>query len=103
MQIKFFTIPINSTEDFEKELNTFIGTNKILEMEKSLIQSSGQAYWCIYINYIGKGKPIYNDTKRTKIDYKKVLPEPEYIRYEQLRTVRKEILKQNKPISLVWS
>jgi len=95
MQIKFFTIPINSVEDFEKELNTFLNTHKIIETEKHIIQSAGQSYWCIYIGYIPKGKPIYNDIKRAKTDYKKVLSEQEFKKFEQLRAIRKEISKED--------
>ena len=95
MQLKFFTIPINSAEDFEKEINAFMSTHKVVEIEKHLTQSAGQSYWCIYIGYIGKVKSIYNNATRPKIDYKKLLSEQEFIKFEQLRVVRKEISKED--------
>jgi hypothetical protein len=95
MKLKFFTIPINSAEDFEKEVNAFLSTHKIVETEKRLIQSAGQAYWCIYIGYIEQGKTVYSKSTGDPIDYMKILPEKERIKYGQLRTVRKEIAKED--------
>ncbi len=94
MKIKFYTIPISTVENIEKELNGFLSTHKIVEMEKHLIQSNGQAYWCIYIGYIEQGKTIYTKRRGDPIDYMKILPEKERIKYDQLRTVRKEIAKE---------
>lgn len=95
MKIKFFTIPINTAEDFEKEVNAFLSNHKIVENEKHLIQSAGQAYWCIYISYIEQGKTVYTKSKGDPIDYMKILPEKERIKYQQLKTVRKEIAKED--------
>jgi len=94
MRIKFFTIPVNSAEDFEKELNVFLSTHKVVEIEKHLIQSIGQAYWCIYIGYIEQGKNIYSGGKGDPTDYRKMLAEKERIIYDQLCTVRREISKE---------
>ncbi len=94
MQIKIFTIPINAVQDYEKELNVFLSKNKIIELEKHLIQSGGQAYWCIYISYVSNNTS-YNGINSSKIDYKKVLTEKEFIKYERLRTVRREISKED--------
>ena len=39
MQIKFFTIPINLSEDNNRELNIFLSNNKIIEIEKELVKN----------------------------------------------------------------
>ena len=97
MKIKFFTIPITSFSDFEKELNSFLSTNKIIEFEKSIVQNENLSYWCIFIKYEEKNTNSKEDSykKKQKIDYLKVLPPEEAKLFEQLRTIRKEIAKED--------
>ena len=96
MKIKFFTIPITDISDFEQELNNFLNTNKIIEFEKKLVRSENNIFWCIFIKY--EGKPTnnyYNKPKeKKKIDYVKELPPEQSKKYEQLRTIRKEIAQK---------
>ena len=99
MQIKLFTIPITGVEDFNKELNGFLSSNKIIEIEKQLIQTDTQVFWCFYISYIPKaivGTIRQNENiKRKKIDYKEVLAESEFKKFEELREIRKELAKED--------
>lgn len=94
MKIKFFTIPINSAEDYEKEVNSFLSTHKIVEINKQLTQSEGQSYWCIYIGYIEHGPSGYNN-KGSNPDFLHTLPEKERSLFSQFRTVRKEIARED--------
>jgi superfamily II DNA helicase RecQ len=89
MQIKLFTIPIISVNDYNEELNLFLRTNKIIEIEKQLIQTSDSAYWCIYISYITSNS--YENTAKEKIDYIKVLDPAIFARFSKLREIRKKI------------
>jgi superfamily II DNA helicase RecQ len=89
MQIKLFTIPIISVNDYNEELNLFLRTNKIIEIEKHLVQTSDSAYWCIYISYILSGS--YENTIKEKIDYMKILEPGIFARFSKLREIRKKI------------
>lgn len=40
MQIKLFTIPIVAINDYNEELNKFLSSNKIMEIEKQLVQTT---------------------------------------------------------------
>ena len=53
MQIKLFTIPINEIESYNEELNKFLRTHKIIEVDKHLVQNGVSYNWCFYISYIG--------------------------------------------------
>ena len=89
MQIKLFTIPINSVEDYNDELNLFLQTNKIVEIEKQLIQSGTNYFWCLYITYTkGDTKPY---SSKKKIDYKELLLPPVFKIFSKLREIRKQI------------
>ncbi|MCX6277968.1 MAG: HRDC domain-containing protein [Bacteroidetes bacterium] len=89
MQIRFFTIPITSVNDYNDELNTFLRSNKVVEIEKQLIQTPNGVYWCIYISYILTNIPEYATKER--IDYMKVLEPEVFARFSKLREIRKKI------------
>ena len=94
MQIKLFTIPINLVEDYDVELNSFLSNNKIIEIEKELIQNGTKIYWCIYITYIPKKINVYSKSgfsNKKKIDYRTLLNASEFKKFEELRVIRKQL------------
>lgn len=97
MKIKFFTIPLPAVNDYEKELNSFLSTNKIIEFEKKLVQTETQVYWSIFINYEEKNTNYKEEKykKKEKIDYVKILPPEQSKRYEKIRKIRMEIAKDD--------
>ena len=90
MQIKLFTIPINEIKNYNEELNRFLRTHKIIEVDKHLVQNGVSYNWCFYISYIG----VKQDTKFTtkkKIDYMQVLDTETFAVFSKLREIRKQI------------
>ncbi|MFM9949580.1 MAG: HRDC domain-containing protein, partial [Saprospiraceae bacterium] len=76
-------------DDFNDELNVFLRSHKIVEIEKQLVQSASGAYWCIYITYLEP--TIAEKAPKEKIDYMKELAPETFARFSQLRKIRKEI------------
>ncbi len=94
MQIKLFTIPITSVDDYDSDINTFLRNNKIIDIEKHLIQTANNVYWCFYISYISKtnNNSSTSFSRRSNgIDYKTVLSASEFEKFEKLRFIRKQI------------
>lgn len=89
MQIRFFTIPVQQAEERNEEINKFLRTHTIIEMEKSLQTSNNTLYWCFYIQYQERKDTYKNNTE--KIDYKDQLPPDAFQRFLKLRQKRKEI------------
>ncbi|MBF0451945.1 MAG: hypothetical protein HQK75_14665 [Candidatus Magnetomorum sp.] len=52
LSYKFFTIPIQAMEDKEEELNQFIQTHKIINIQKEFTSHTNQSFWCISIEYV---------------------------------------------------
>jgi len=52
---KFFTIPIQALGDNEDNLNQFIQSNKIINIQRELISHTNQSYWCFIIEYVKGG------------------------------------------------
>ncbi len=88
MQLKMFTIPVTDDGIFTTELNTFLRTHKVLEINKELVSNEVGAYWCFCISYI-EGASF--DTSKTKVDYKEVLTKEEFERFSKMRVIRKEL------------
>ena len=48
MQIKIFTMPIVGGEHIADEMNTFLRSHKVLQVEHHLIQLKTEAFWSFY-------------------------------------------------------
>ncbi len=95
MQIKLFTIPINSIEDYNEELNKFLGTHKIVEIEKHLLQTANTYSWCFYISYIKNNYTDEQKKSKGRIDYMKTLDSVSFAKFSKLRDIRKKIAIEN--------
>lgn len=91
MQVKIFTIPIFSSDTHEEELNKFLRTNKILQVQSQFLQENG-SYWSVFITYLeGGSNGEEHRQKRVKIDYREVLSEAEFARFAKYREIRKHL------------
>ncbi len=90
MQVKFFTIPINDIENHNEELNKFLRTHKVIEVDKHLVQNGVSYNWCFYISYIGVTIQEKYSSKK-KIDYMNVLDKETFGVFSKLREIRKQI------------
>lgn len=95
MQIKLFTIPINNVEEYNEEVNKFLRSNKIVEIEKHILQTGASYSWCFYISYIDSVYQKEQNNTRTKIDYMKVLDTKTFTKFSKLREIRKQIATEN--------
>jgi hypothetical protein len=77
MQIKFFTIPIGDNGTMTEELNRFLRSHKVLEVENHLISNEKGALWCFCVKFIPS---VYSGSENDKIkmDYKNELDEPTF-------------------------
>ncbi len=96
MQMKLFTIPVIDPLVGEEEINLFLRTHKVLEVNHEFFQTKDGAVWCFCVKYIeggipdGKGKFF----QPAKIDYKNVLDEKCFAIFSILRECRKQIAQE---------
>ncbi|MBK6901436.1 MAG: HRDC domain-containing protein [Saprospirales bacterium] len=88
MQIRLFTIPVGDNGSAVQEMNTFMRSNKILEVKDNLISNEHGAYWCFCVRYIER--PFSGDAEK-KVDYRKVLDEATFLKFSKLREIRKKV------------
>jgi superfamily II DNA helicase RecQ len=86
------------------ELNTFLKSHRIVNIEKKLIDSERGTGWLFLVEYgmDGKSQPTTQSSQR--IDYREILNETEYALFDQLRTLRRELAeKQGVPVYTVFT
>ena len=90
MQIKIFTIPISDDNSTAlDEMNRFLRGNKVLEVEKQLVQNQNGASWCFCVSYIDTPYQKSTLNKKQKVDYMNILDEPTFKVFSKLREQRK--------------
>ncbi len=93
MQYRFFTIPIFESDDSEAALNAFLGTQRVVHVDRHLIQDGRNSVWAICIGY-QDGAPRASKDKRGKLDYRTILTDPEFAVFSRMRALRKQLADQ---------
>ncbi len=91
MQIKIFTIPIPGGEQMNDEMNVFLRSKKVLQVESEFVSNAQGAFWCFCIKYLGDAMPI----NRGKVDYRLVLDDESFKRFSRMRETRKQLAKDD--------
>lgn len=96
MQVKLFTMPTFGGEAVEEELNKFLRSHRILQVERHFCAEQG-GYWAMLVEY-ADGDPIAEappQGRRERKDPITTLSEEEKVRYNTYRDIRKELSQQN--------
>lgn len=89
MQIKFYTIPIMGGELLSEEMNVFLRSKKVLQVENQLISQPQGACWCFCIKYLDDIATA--DKDKPRVNYRQVLDEATFKRFTALRDIRKRV------------
>jgi len=89
MQIKIFNIPIPGGEGMNEEMNLFLRSKRILQIEDHIVQGGQGSFWCFSIKYLEDVSIA--DRDRAKVDYRDILDEETFKRFSALREIRKRI------------
>ncbi|HRJ17378.1 MAG TPA: HRDC domain-containing protein, partial [Saprospiraceae bacterium] len=87
MQIKIFSIPVMGGEALAEEMNAFLRSRKILQVEQQLVQEAHGALWCFCVRYI-EGE-VY--VAKEKTDYKDILEPEAFTRFVAMKGIRKKL------------
>jgi len=93
MKYKLITIPALNPEHDEQELNSFLGSHKIVSVEKKCCQTKQEFFWTFAICYEGSAYKG-GEKKRSSIDYKEVLSDDDFTKYARLRELRNDLAKE---------
>lgn len=94
MQIKIFTVPLQGGEVASEELNRFLRGHKILQVEQQLVSEASGSSWTFCVRYIN-GSSVEPRGSREKKDYKTELSAEAFVRFTDLRKVRKKMAEED--------
>ena len=90
VQYRAFSLPLFPGSCEEDECNRFLRSHTILQCHKELVQLPGaSAVWTLLVEYAldaSSEKPL-----NAKIDYREILSEADFVIFDRLRTLRKQL------------
>ncbi len=98
MPLKVFLIPVRDIENSERELNSFIGSQRVLSLERNWVEDGVNSFWSICVDYLppaSEGSTFKaTSSNRARTDYREILSPEQFALFAKLRDFRKEIAQQ---------
>ena len=91
MRIRTFTVPIHDDGDWTGELNRFLGSCRVLDIEREFVQDGARSRWCFCVSYLEGNAGREVAAKGRRIDYREVLDDSAFATFAELRRRRKAI------------
>lgn len=94
--VKFFSIPAIYSEDAQNELNRFINSVSVVQLDKELVHNGDSSFWAVAVTFHKDNVFEPNKTtKKPRVDYREKLSEDDFALYTQLRDWRKKRSEQD--------
>lgn len=101
MRLHFVTVPIHNCAAAEDELNNFLGSRRVVAVDRQLVPDGTRSAWAVCVAYVD-GSPVAAASdaadpsgKRGRPDYREILPAAEFQVFARLRDLRKQIAEQD--------
>ena len=90
-----FHISTLEDENEQERINKFLRSHRILQLDRSFSSENG-GYWSLLVTYQenASASGIGDFQRRQKVDYKEILSENAYRRFEEMRQIRGSIAKK---------
>ncbi len=100
MKFKTFNILASDSEQGLAEMNRFLETHKVIQINREYTVVNERAYWAFCIEYLESSisQNVISGVKgikETKVDYKDVLSDEHFTVFDKLRRARKRIGSEN--------
>jgi superfamily II DNA helicase RecQ len=90
MLLRFFTIPVCNGEAAAEDLNRFLGSHRIIAIDRQFVHDGANSAWALCVSYVQTAnRPPAS--RRGKIDYRDVLSEADFSVFAKLRALRKTL------------
>lgn len=102
MRLHFLTIPIHGSAAAEDELNIFLGSRRVVAVDRHLVPDGMRSAWAICVAYVD-GSPVAASTSsgtadpggKKNVDYKEILPPADFAVFAALRELRKKLAQRD--------
>jgi superfamily II DNA helicase RecQ len=95
MQVKMYCIPVMGGEMLTDEMNVFLRSKKILQVEKHFLSTVQSGSWTFCISYLEDTSVGGVDRERIKVDYSKILDEAGFKRFSKMKEIRKQLATED--------
>lgn len=91
MKYIVYRLPAYGDREDEKELNNFLSTHAVIDVEKEFIDNGTAAFWSLLIMY---EKNVTDKQYQNKVDYKEKLSPHDFSVFSKLRELRKKLSEE---------
>jgi hypothetical protein len=72
MPYKSFVIPVYHAEWAERELNAFVGSHRVLAVQRRWVDRGANSYWAVWVEYLNSppGAASAGEPFKKKTDYR---------------------------------
>ena len=96
IQYASFVIPVHSGSVEQDELNRFLRGHRIVQTRKEFVSTEGMSQWAILVEYLDSQEKNQGEQQiKSKVDYKEILNNEDFILFSRLREVRKKLAEEN--------
>ena len=109
MPLRFFTIPARYAQDAAGEMNQYLGSHRVLNVERQFVDDGANSYWAFCVDHLETGSDAGENTRKPStrkpaVDYREVLSDADFRVFSRLRELRKRIANENGvPVYVVFS
>jgi len=94
MQVKLFFIGIAGFEQGNDEVNKFLRSKKVVNIESHFVSHDKYCGWAFTVQYLDTTQNTITASPKEKIDYKNVLDEATFEKFSKLREIRKQLSEE---------
>lgn len=91
MRLAFFAIPALHPEHPTEELNRFLGSHRVVRVERELVQAGAASFWAVTVEYTLGDPETPSPQRRPRIDYREVLDPADFALYSKPRELSTEV------------
>ena len=95
MRLQFFSISARDGAEATRELNGFLASHRVAAVQQELVHDGANSYWAVSVSVV-EGEAGDSSSKKSRIDYREVLSEPDFAVYAKLRFLRKELSERDR-------
>ncbi len=107
LQYKFFTIPLHEAEELEVELNRFLRSVRVVQVQRQFVDQGEYSRWALLVEYMSDTVPAETGSgegKKKSVDYKQVLSFEDFEIFVRLREWRKfKAAEEGVPVYIIFT
>lgn len=92
MKMSFFWIPALDSQEAAEELNAFLNSHRVVQVEKAFVGNEKGVGWSLCVQWVEQdgGAELSSTSSKKRVDYREILDEESFRIFAILRSWRKE-------------